>query len=160
MPPPTVTNGAVSLAKLLSHFLPARLLTMKSRSRQVCLTTFYRQRCSNSLICLSYQKSLPQLRAWAAASALHKGIDWYLKPTGRKHKHIGRIHETYVCLPGKWETIYYNLRPTGVGQAKIAIQKDSDGKESLVSPLINAAGKQGQSGYSPMSRDDTVSAKL
>ncbi|KAF4633152.1 hypothetical protein G7Y89_g4970 [Cudoniella acicularis] len=56
-------------------------------------------------------------QAFANANLHQKEMTFYTS-VNMKHRNIGLSHETYVVLAGNWETIYSNMTPFGLGQAK------------------------------------------
>lgn len=71
---------------------------------------------SNTMLWLSYWKSLEQLRTFTAGDTHRKAWNWYYGKIGKNHPHIGLMHETFVAPAGSWETIYYNFKPFAMGK--------------------------------------------
>ena len=79
----------------------------------------------NVTLVLSYWRSLEDLHRFATQS-LHAEAQLWWNRTKSELPHIGIWHETYVCPPGHYETIYENMHPLGMGQ--IGLKKDGTGK--------------------------------
>ncbi|KAL9119242.1 MAG: hypothetical protein Q9187_004202 [Circinaria calcarea] len=73
---------------------------------------------------VSYWKDLKGLQAFATTSAHRLGQNAYLK--GR-YPYMGIMHETYHSPKGCWETIYDNVPPLGLGNAKYVIGEGPNG---------------------------------
>lgn len=56
-------------------------------------------------------------------------------------EHIGFFHETFQVPRKSYETIYRNMPPTLLGQARVKCNMVADGKEKWVSTLVSAADK-------------------
>lgn len=65
---------------------------------------------------------------------------WNTQVMGRGKSEQGRLfgimHEVYQIPVGKWENIYINYHPSGIGATTFKV--DEDGKEKWASPLVDA----------------------
>jgi len=93
---------------------------------------------NNATIWISYWKNLDSLERFAQGAAHKKGWDLF-RQTTKKYPHIGIMHETYAVPKGRWETIYINFLPFGMGQTQHLTEK---GKETgqTVSSLMETNG--------------------
>jgi len=67
-----------------------------------------------------------------------EGWNWWNK-TVTKHPHISIWHEVYSVPKGRWETIYANSHPTGLGATSFkTMAKGEEGKELWTRPLVDA----------------------
>ena len=69
--------------------------------------------CSNTMVWVSYWKSVDHLTSWAHADVHRAGWDWF---NAAKLKYIGLQHETYMVPQGQWESVQHNMRPFGFGK--------------------------------------------
>jgi hypothetical protein len=68
----------------------------------------------NSMIWISYWKSLEGLEAFSLADSHRVGFELFEKGK-KKYPHCGIMHETYSVPKGHWETIYGNFKLFGFG---------------------------------------------
>ncbi|KAF1963032.1 hypothetical protein CC80DRAFT_487452 [Byssothecium circinans] len=94
--------------------------------------------CNNSMVYISYWKSLDHLYRFANGAVHQKGFKLFTK-LQKTHPHLGLMHELYVAPKGHWETIYVNYKPFALGQSKHVVES-SDGKKETVGPLVPAEG--------------------
>ena len=70
--------------------------------------------CNNTMVWISYWKSVDHLHAFAQGDVHRAGWDWW--NGNKKYPHIGIQHEMYYAPRGHWENIAYNFRPFGFGR--------------------------------------------
>lgn len=68
----------------------------------------------NTMVWISYWRSLDDLHRFARSETHRKGWDWYNKEQ-KKYPHVAIQHETYMVPAGNWENIAYNFKPFGIG---------------------------------------------
>ncbi|KAL8724487.1 MAG: hypothetical protein Q9166_007921 [cf. Caloplaca sp. 2 TL-2023] len=107
--------------------------------------------CTNTLVWISYWRSLEDLHSFARGETHRAGWDWYTEQQ-KRYPHIGIQHETYLAPQGHWENIAYNFRPFGIGKTKHMVQ-DKDGSR-LISPLQPTSGAAWKSMKSRMALAD------
>ncbi|MCJ1317951.1 hypothetical protein MMC15_003278 [Xylographa vitiligo] len=111
---------------------------------------------SNTLVWLTYWKTVDQLHDFARGGPHRAGWDWY-SSVAKKYPYIGIGHEMYSVPKGHWENIYCNLRPFGMGQTrhidysrKLVEGENED--SHFVNPLTAAEGATWRSMASRMGR--------
>ncbi len=75
----------------------------------------------NTMVWLSYWKSLPHLRAFTAGDLHRASMKWYLENYRNKYPHMGLMHEVFAAPAGSWQSIYYNFRPFALGESLKAV---------------------------------------
>ncbi|KAL9601155.1 MAG: hypothetical protein Q9179_002959 [Wetmoreana sp. 5 TL-2023] len=96
--------------------------------------------CTNTLVWISYWRSLEDLHSFARGETHRAGWDWYSKEQ-KKYPHIGIQHETYLAPKGHWENIAYNFRPFGIGKTKHLVRGEvGDAEGRFISPLQLTSG--------------------
>lgn len=66
---------------------------------------------TNTLVWISYWKSVEHLRAFALGDAHRAGWDWFNKTSEKKYPWIGIQYELYYAPRGHWENIAHNFKP-------------------------------------------------
>ncbi|EFQ35945.1 hypothetical protein CGRA01v4_07649 [Colletotrichum graminicola] len=72
---------------------------------------------NNTLMSISYWKSIEELEAFARRPVHIKGLKflaYQVNKSDRPHD-LGVMHEVLVCPAGHWEGIYSNMQPWGLG---------------------------------------------
>ena len=91
----------------------------------------------SEILTLMYFRSNADVHRYAESPLHRKGWDWYTR-FAREHKHLGIMHELYEIDAGKWETIYYNMEPNGMGVTR-HLTYTPEGTKEWVSPLVDAS---------------------
>ncbi|PVI06334.1 hypothetical protein DM02DRAFT_514960 [Periconia macrospinosa] len=73
------------------------------------------QDSDNTAAWISYQRSTEDLHKWALTPVHRKGQETYFK-LQKQNPHLGIMHELYSVPKHRWETIYYNFKPFGLGK--------------------------------------------
>jgi hypothetical protein len=61
-----------------------------------------------------YFRSLSGVHKFAHGPIHRKGWDWWSR-NGKEHPEISICHEVYEADAGRWENVYLNYRPMGLG---------------------------------------------
>ena len=69
----------------------------------------------NTIITISYWKSIEHLHTFARGPAHRAGWDWANKAL-KGHPYLGIMHELYSAPKGHWENIYANFKLFGMGK--------------------------------------------
>jgi hypothetical protein len=99
---------------------------------------------ANETMILVYFRTYEGLHAWShVAGGVHREAlnYWSNDIMGNGKKKEGRffsiMHEVYQIPAKKWESIYVNYHPTGLGATTYKVKVD--GKEKWASPLVDAS---------------------
>jgi hypothetical protein len=98
---------------------------------------------ANEIMILAYFRSYEGLHAWShEAGGVHREAwsYWNTQVMGKGRTEEGRMfsimHEVYQVPARKWESVYINYHPTGMGATTFKV--DVDGQERWASPLTDA----------------------
>lgn len=112
---------------------------------------------------ISYWRSIEDLHAFAHGPIHRETWVWWEK-TLKQHDFLGVNHEIYEADKGRWENVYLNFQPTGLGATTFLRKGDKlEGgivDDSWVSPLVDVSkGKYrtsaGRLGWAPTKHDAT-----
>ncbi|KAI4158534.1 MAG: hypothetical protein L6R39_000512 [Caloplaca ligustica] len=107
--------------------------------------------CTNTMVWISYWRSLEDLHLFASGETHRSGWDWYNREQ-KRYPHIGIQHETYLAPKGHWENIAYNFRPFGIGKTKHAVRNEDE--THFISPLQPTSGAAWKSMKSRMAMSE------
>ncbi|KAE8332496.1 hypothetical protein BDV39DRAFT_216604 [Aspergillus sergii] len=95
----------------------------------------------NEVMAIYYLRDYDALHRFAHGSVHVEGMRWWTQIV-KDHPHIAIYHETYLVPKGKWENIYINSKPTGMGETWFPVVEKEEGEESGVSrfvrPIVDA----------------------
>ncbi|EER42054.1 conserved hypothetical protein [Histoplasma capsulatum H143] len=93
---------------------------------------------TNELMNVMYFRDFESLHKYAHGPLHIKGVK-YWSSVVNDTPHVSIFHETYVVPQGRWENIYVNSRPTGLGAASFPV-RSAQGKTETewMSPIVDA----------------------
>ncbi|GAB1199717.1 hypothetical protein APSETT444_009074 [Aspergillus pseudonomiae] len=94
----------------------------------------------NDVMSIYYLRDYDALHRFAHGSLHVEGMRWWTEIV-KDHPHIAIYHETYIVPKGKWENIYINSKPTGLGDAWFPVAEEGKGEDSVsrfVRPIVDA----------------------
>ncbi|KAB8277442.1 hypothetical protein BDV30DRAFT_251612 [Aspergillus minisclerotigenes] len=94
----------------------------------------------NELMAIYYLRDYDALHRFAHGSLHVEGMRWWTKIV-KDHPHIAIYHETYLVPKGKWENIYINSKPTGMGDTWFPVveeEGEEGGVSRFVRPIVDA----------------------
>ncbi|KAE8142866.1 hypothetical protein BDV38DRAFT_234171 [Aspergillus pseudotamarii] len=89
----------------------------------------------NEVMAIYYLRDYDALHRFAHGSLHVEGMRWWTEIV-KDHPHIAIYHETYIVPKGKWENIYINAKPTGMGDTWFPVVEEGKSDEGRVSRLV------------------------
>ncbi|OGM47956.1 hypothetical protein ABOM_002776 [Aspergillus bombycis] len=94
----------------------------------------------NDVMSIYYLRDYDALHRFAHGSLHVEGMRWWTEIV-KDHPHIAIYHETYIVPKGKWENIYINSKPTGMGETWFPVVEEGKGESGVsrfVRPIVDA----------------------
>jgi hypothetical protein len=137
-------NGCKSKPRFVSRSLEVRLM-LNCPHFAVLGQSSWSNADSNStpeFLSISYWRSIEELHAFAQ-SPLHREAWAWWNRTLKEHDFIAIYHEVYAVDSQKWESIYINCQPTGLGATSYLKKGDKlvTGvvADEWISPVVDAS---------------------
>jgi hypothetical protein len=104
---------------------------------------------NNTGMTVIYFRNIEGLNKFAQDPMHREAWEWWNRFKD-DYPHIGIFHETFVALPGAWETIYHHIRPVLMGATSMKCKTEEG--EAWVNSLVNAENTTLRGQYGRMGR--------